>query len=387
MAPHVYCAGDMNVTTFLGATGKLFVAKQERADLKSETGIFPTFIGIGGPKSGSTSMVLRLSEHLNIEIGESTRGGQTCCGPELYVMINGALEAEGLSTYKKFYPDKIGGEIKQIGEKTPSYSEDPLVPYKVKALLGDDTKVLYTIRDMIDMDVSHYFHSKEYGRMDTKDMTYWEWVDRRVNAQSRFLKCRENHFQMMVVPDGAMSKEWFIKLEDLYTTDMLHPKDVQMIENYLTHRCTAGSDPNIVEHVDRSYLPLRDIPDMGGLTHSVNLKRWRHVVGADNFMCITDRDQFCDTEGTAYKVLRFLGVDATPPDGYPAPNPVRIEEEIYNKTVTAGKLRLQKFYEVKFPDKMHEIDKALEFLRDFLKRTEDTDFVSSVCPGHDEFCY
>jgi len=61
----------------------------------------------------------------------------------------------GLDFYKGFFAPR-GPNVRIAGEKTPKYSSHPLVPYRIRALLGPQVKFIFTLRDPLEALLSLY---------------------------------------------------------------------------------------------------------------------------------------------------------------------------------------------------------------------------------------
>jgi hypothetical protein len=263
------CSLSQPIRTFLGEDRKLLISVTEPPDGRNESVIYPTFIGVGGPKSGSTSLITSLSLHPHIELGKSQRGGQACCDNELYVLgSNNNIDAFGVTAYNKFFATEPGDtNIKAFGEKTPIYASHAMVPFKARAFLHG-IKVLFTLRDSIEMDVSHFFHARKHN-IEGADLTYLQWVQRRVGAQKKWNSCREKRLAEMIVPNSKHQTNW-LQLKDLYTSNRLSVDIVQNIENELSLSCADHAQAN---NPKDPWYTTGFVPDLSGILHTENLKR------------------------------------------------------------------------------------------------------------------
>jgi len=131
----------------------------------NSTDIWSSFIGIGAILSGSTSVMQILKNHPQIEIGDRHRHmkalaqhlepAECCSDSELNFFIDENFLLRGLSYYQSFFGPR-NSETKIAGEGSPSYSDHPLVPHRIRAILGPDVKLLFTIRDPVDALLSLY---------------------------------------------------------------------------------------------------------------------------------------------------------------------------------------------------------------------------------------
>jgi len=118
--------------------------------------VWAEFIGIGPARSGSSALLWMLKEHPHIQVGDPGLQNIDCCpGSELYFFSKDQLFEKGLEFYKGFFAPRKPN-VKIAGEKTPKYSSHPLVPYRIRALLGPKVKLIFTIRDPLEALLSLY---------------------------------------------------------------------------------------------------------------------------------------------------------------------------------------------------------------------------------------
>ncbi|QNJ97480.1 sulfotransferase family protein [Constantimarinum furrinae] len=128
----------------------------------------PNFIVAGFPKCGSTSLYYYLYEHPEIFLPKQK---------ELHYFTYDIIKKQdagkndkavkrfhygSLKEYKKLY--KEAKNEKAVGDVSPSYANYPSVIPKIKDTLGNDTKVIITLRDPIKRAYSNYLHLVREGR-------------------------------------------------------------------------------------------------------------------------------------------------------------------------------------------------------------------------------
>lgn len=122
---------------------------------------FPTFLGIGTMKSGSTWLTELLSTHPEIWIPHQRSEVQ-------YFDVN---FEKGKKWYAQFFPDKNSG-YKQVGEFTPGYMYDEEILKRIKAFGGIE-KFIISLRNPVERAYSHYNWRKRnlpYDKMTFKEL-------------------------------------------------------------------------------------------------------------------------------------------------------------------------------------------------------------------------
>ena len=108
----------------------------------------PDFIIVGPSKAATTWVYKSLKEH-----------------PEVYMPETDSLEFfnmkyhKGLDWYKEFFKDAKEEQV--IGEESPFYIRNVHAPERIKEDLGEDTKLIFLLRNPVDRAFSHYWHEKK----------------------------------------------------------------------------------------------------------------------------------------------------------------------------------------------------------------------------------
>ncbi len=112
----------------------------------------PGFLIIGGIRCGTTSLIHYLDDHPSL--------GMSAIDEVHYFDWH---YEEGEAWYRSWFPITIGDGPDMVGESSPSYLMNPLVPERVAALLPD-VKLIVLLRNPVDRAVSHYNLRRSGGR-------------------------------------------------------------------------------------------------------------------------------------------------------------------------------------------------------------------------------
>lgn len=145
----------------------------------------PTFICVGAPKCGTTSLYDILGQHPDIALS-SFKEPHFFNIPENY--------AQGVSFYEKEYFSHVKSE-KCIGEFTPSYLFDSSVPERMKKDLGAEVKIIIMLRNPVDRAYSHYLHSVRDGFEPLKFEEALEKENSRLVTDDYYEKLRYSYVQ------------------------------------------------------------------------------------------------------------------------------------------------------------------------------------------------
>lgn len=259
---------------------------------------WPNFIGIGPAKTGSTSLFDLLAKHENVSIASNEYADRPCCGSETYFLVNAADMNRGASIYSSFFKpisktNNNENTILMAGEKTPCYSYATMVPYHAAAHLKQPVKLIFTIRDAVESDISLYL----YRGIDIKyKVSYLEWVTPRVEIFVKYMKCRKDLFNSFLVPDSHGRTD-YATVRDMYNASRFSWKDTANMETLIFKTCFQELPPGLA-------FPLYDhIPER---LHAENMQRWIHVFGRENFLCIENDDQIQQPEKVQERVAQFL---------------------------------------------------------------------------------
>lgn len=313
--------------------------------------LWNSFLGIGPSKTGSSSLFEQLGKHKKVVIGNSTAGGRLCCYSELYYFTKMEDVEKGIIRYKDFYTNADHVNAEAVGEKTPFYFSHPLVPYRARALLSKSLKLILTYRDPVEADISLYFHREMAS---THKMAYYEWLYPRLDGLKKWVKCREIAFKSLLVQNSTHEKDYF-NIRDLHNPNIISWETAQNIEIFLLHKCefptpTGNVLDGLIYHSD--YLQERLSVE--------NLKRWVHVFGKENMICIKNDDQLTNAQNVLDEVTNFLGVN---PDGWDGFKP----ENYHPFNITHRLLESQRKLN---SDAVNGMIPAMNALRDFLDSYE-----------------
>ena len=149
------------------------------------TARLPSFVVIGVPKAGTTSLYSYLQDHPGIympEKGElhfftSAIIGAACEGPgdqATYERICKTREA-----YDSFFEG--AGHAQVVGEASPSYFFFPGCIPRLKATLGENVKLVLVLRNPVDRAHSNFTHLRRSGR---EALPFEEALDREEERKS-----------------------------------------------------------------------------------------------------------------------------------------------------------------------------------------------------------
>ena len=111
--------------------------------------MLPNFLIIGTQKAATTWLARCLGEHPDVFMSEPK---------ELYFFTH--LE-KGLNWYKAHF-NECSGEA-AVGEASPGYIIHPEVPERIKAILGNDVKIIVSLRHPVDRAYSAFGHFRREG--------------------------------------------------------------------------------------------------------------------------------------------------------------------------------------------------------------------------------
>ncbi len=137
------------------------------------------FVGIGSSKAGTTWLGHMLEDHPELCMSFPK---EVHYFNDILTYRNRIMEpnyAKGISWYKKHF--KHCGKGKIIGEITPRYTNDPVVPGRIKAH-NPDVKIFFFLRSPVDRISSHYNFAKYFVQKEDRPM------DQAVREQSEFIE-------------------------------------------------------------------------------------------------------------------------------------------------------------------------------------------------------
>jgi len=117
--------------------------------------MLPNFLIIGAQKAGSSWLGEMLHHHPDVFV---------CRTGELHFF--NARFKRGLEWYEKNF-ESVAGE-RAVGEKTPMYLSHPLAAERIKSTLGEDVRMIVSLRHPVDRAHSQYWHDMRHGRIHTE---------------------------------------------------------------------------------------------------------------------------------------------------------------------------------------------------------------------------
>jgi len=263
----------------------------------NSTVIWAEFIGIGPARTGSSAIMWMLESHPQIEIGDYRLQNSTCCrGGELYFFSRDSLFRKGFNFYKGFFPLRKPN-VKIAGEKTPKYSSHPLVPYRIRAMLGPKVKFIFTIRDPLEALLSLYV--LRHQRVNDNE-TISDYFRELLKVQREYDECVQT----------AMEKILFLGTERPRTSIYEIIKDLEWRTalNFEESALHCWRDPDRLNW-------NKDTGELENLQHYIykeNLIRWHTVFSKSQVMCVWNDELRSNAVETINQVVRFLGLDPLP---------------------------------------------------------------------------
>ncbi|MFG0284575.1 MAG: sulfotransferase domain-containing protein [Phycisphaerales bacterium JB039] len=122
------------------------------------SGRLPDFLIIGAQKAGTTTLYRDLETHPQIAF--SYHKEPHCLCFDRVLTARGRREYEGY--FSKIGPEQICGDASTGYTKIPEWTG---VPKRAMAVLGDDVRLIYIVRNPVDRAVSHHHHVFSEGLM------------------------------------------------------------------------------------------------------------------------------------------------------------------------------------------------------------------------------
>ena len=313
-------------------------------------------IGIGPAKTGSSALARVLDTHPDMVVGESTRHDHECCGSELYFFVHENDYVKGVGYYREYFEMQSGSAL--VNEKTPEYSDHPLVPYRVRASLGPDVKLIMTIRDSLEGTASLYMHRRTHNSQKIKGArppTFVEWTQHKIELYKKYEECAKKVFGKMWLPQPSSKSP---RIENWFEATTW--QTASMIDHHLYQKCwlpvfrrSGEFDIQMGNDAATHYLYL------------TNLRRWKHVFGSSNVLCVFHENLTVPSKqsGVFEKVMDFLSLDASKlPEGTLAVPEGSQEKERLSQSAVE---RLRVFDGAVLDQAEH--DSAIELWKDFFK--------------------
>jgi len=169
--------------------------------------IMPDFLIVGAQKAASTWLTVHLQEHPDIYL------------PQSEIHFFNAHYDRGVEWYSRQF--RPSGET-LIGEKSPLYLSHPEAPARIHETLGDNVRLIASLRQPVDRAYSAYWHSIKGGRVrpdldfltafrevlpDLKENgEYWKQIDRYLEHFSRDQLLIQVFEEAMSRPQDALSE-------------------------------------------------------------------------------------------------------------------------------------------------------------------------------------
>ena len=204
---------------------------------------------------------------------------------------------------------------------------------------------------------------------------YLEWVQPRVAIFKQWMECREKNFNMLAIPTYNGSTT-YMSLSDLNNPMKFSWQTAGEIENYLYKRCKEGNVPPGIFFPIADYLQER--------LHAMNLRRWIHIYGRENIICIHNNDLAEYPELVQEKLTKFLNLPSEGWNDY-------IPRKHYNTTTSNNNNTKTSFQHTKerlisnqsWLKTVYSIEPALKLLNETLQAyitPEDRILVEELCP-------
>ncbi len=115
--------------------------------------MLPDFLIIGAQKAASTWLAVQLEKHPDVFM----------CRHEIHFFTNNLKYDKGVPWYERHFADWSGQ--RRIGEKSPLYLSGPQTPERIREVLGQDVRLIASLRHPVDRAYSAYWHSLKDNRI------------------------------------------------------------------------------------------------------------------------------------------------------------------------------------------------------------------------------
>lgn len=140
--------------------------------------MLPNFLCIGAQKSGTTTLLNQLGRHPDIYMAPAR---------ETQFFLFDHLYSLGKIAYEIGFFQGWNGQ-KAVGEKTPEYLYDPVVPQRISDTLGEDVRFIVTFRSPAQRAYSHYRHNFQQ---------FWENLSFEAAIAAEKSRCSEDRYKML----------------------------------------------------------------------------------------------------------------------------------------------------------------------------------------------
>jgi len=140
--------------------------------------VLPNFLCIGAQKSGTTTLLNQLGKHPDVFMAPAR---------ETQFFLLDSLYSQGANAYEiSFFQDWDGQHA--VGEKTPDYLCDPLVPQRIYETLGAGIRFIVTFRSPAQRAYSHYRHNFQQ---------FWEGLAFQAALDAEPQRCAAGRYQRL----------------------------------------------------------------------------------------------------------------------------------------------------------------------------------------------
>lgn len=140
--------------------------------------MLPNFLCIGAQKGGTTTLLNQLGRHPDIYMAPAR---------ETQFFLFDHLYSQGKIAYEIGYFQGWNGQ-KAVGEKTPEYLYDPVVPQRISETLGNDIRFVVTFRSPAQRAYAHYRHNFQQ---------FWENLSFEAAIAAEQHRCSEDRYKML----------------------------------------------------------------------------------------------------------------------------------------------------------------------------------------------
>jgi hypothetical protein len=198
--------------------------------------MLPNFLCIGAQKSGTTTLLDQLGRHPDIFMSSAR---------ETQFFLLDHLYSQGLTAYEiGFFQDWSGQ--KAVGEKTPEYLCDPLVPQRIHDTLGTGMRFVVSFRSPAQRAYSHYRHNFQQ---------FWEGLGFQAALDAEAARAAQDRFRKLRY--GYLDRGHYARQLERYLAlfpresflFLVYERDIVKGQREALQRCFGFLD------VDTSFMP------------------------------------------------------------------------------------------------------------------------------------
>lgn len=253
---------------------------------------WPNVLGIGPAKSGSTATAALLHSLSRVTVADKNlvTHRDVPYAFEIDWYHHPTEMSQGPSSFAKYFAN--GNRI--YFEKTPTYSADTLVPYRVRAF-SHDIKLVFTTRSFIELDASLYF----WRQCDSQKISYETWLSTREDAYEEWEACRTRIFRNILIPTDRR-----VDVDNLQDDAFFSWEESEKIESEIHRQCGEGR-PEFGERDKRRAFFTDMLKEVFVVS---SLKRWAHVFPSKNIFCLDSVNATLNPDLTQRRLFDFLGL-------------------------------------------------------------------------------